>query len=354
MILHKGRGSLSNPAGRFEVTSVEAADDGWRAEDPLPPLETTVMAQPARSIIARNASPDVGFTQSINPYRGCEHGCIYCFARPTHAYLNLSPGLDFETRLFFKPNAAALLAAELGRPGYRCSPIAVGANTDPYQPVERRLEVTRSVLEVLDRFNHPVHIITKGSLIGRDIDLLAGLAKRRLVVVMVSVTTLRDELKRTLEPRAASPGARLRVIETLSAAGIPVGVLVAPVIPCVNDAEIEAILEKVAAAGARSASYVLIRLPHEVKDLFREWLAGHLPERAAHVMSLIRQSRGGKDYDAQYGTRMRGTGVYADLIEQRFHAAAKRYGLNDRRALALDSSLFRVPAAETQQMEMLL
>ncbi|MGH8497049.1 MAG: PA0069 family radical SAM protein [Gammaproteobacteria bacterium] len=349
--MRKGRGSLSNPTGRFETTAVEVADDGWWS-DPgdLPPLETTVTAQPARTIIARNSSPDIGFDQSINPYRGCEHGCIYCYARPTHSYLNLSPGLDFETRLFFKANAAALLAAELGRSGYRCRPIALGANTDPYQPIERRLRVTRDVLEVLDRFNHPVHIITKGSLILRDVDLLVGMAERRLVAVMVSVTTLRDSLKRTLEPRAAAPAARLRVIETLSAAGVPVGVLVAPVIPCINDDEIESILERVADAGARTASYVLIRLPHEVKDLFREWLAGHLPERAAHVMSLIRQSRGGKDYDSQFGTRMRGTGAYAELIGQRFRAAAKRYGLEDRSALTLDTGRFRVPAEQQPQM----
>ncbi|MBA3563258.1 MAG: PA0069 family radical SAM protein [Gammaproteobacteria bacterium] len=349
----KARGSLSNPAGRFEATAVDASDDGWWS-DPgdSPPLDTLVTTQFARSIIAHNDSPDVGFDQSINPYRGCEHGCIYCFARPTHAFLNLSPGLDFETRLFFKPNAAELLAAELSRPAYRCRPIALGANTDPYQPIERKLRVTRSVLEVLDRFNHPVHIITKGSLIARDIELLADMAQRRLVVVMVSVTSLRDELKRTLEPRAAAPRARLRVIQTLSAAGVPVGVLVAPVIPCVNDDEIESILEEVAAAGARSASYVLIRLPHEVKDLFREWLAAHLPDRAAHVMSLIRQSRGGKDYDSRYGTRMRGTGVYADLIEQRFRAAAKRNGLCDRGALTLDTSRFCIPAEKKPQMEL--
>ena len=344
----KGRGAVSNPAGRFETTRVVPESD----ESEPAALRTTVTAQPARHIIAHNQSPDVGFSQSINPYRGCEHGCVYCFARPTHAYFNLSPGLDFETRLFYKPNAAERLRAELSMPAYRCSTIALGANTDPYQPIERRLGVTRAVLEVLDEFEHPVHVITKGALVERDVDLLARMAERRLAAVMVSVTSLDDSLKRILEPRAASPAARLRAIETLSAAGVPVGVLVAPVIPCVNDAEIEAILEAVASAGARTASYVLIRLPHEVKDLFREWLDAHMPQRAAHVMSLIRQSRGGKDYDSRYGTRMRGTGIYAELIGQRFRTARRRHDLDGKRMPALDTSRFRPPSSVRPQMEL--
>ena len=345
----KGRGAVSNPAGRFQSRTVSAFDDGWeREEAALPRLETEVRPDPARSIIARNRSPDLGFDRSINPYRGCEHGCIYCYARPSHAYLDLSPGLDFETKLFFKKDAAALLEGELARPGYRPSPIVLGSNTDPYQPIERELRVTRSILEVLDRCRHPVGIVTKGALVERDVDLLAAMAKRRLVSVIVSVTTLDSSLKRILEPRTSSPKRRLEAIRTMSAAGIPTGVLVAPIIPHINDAEIEGILKASRSAGATVARYTLIRLPHELKVLFREWLEAHFPERAAHVMSLIRQCRGGRDNDPRFGHRLRGTGVYADLVARRFATARKRLGFG--RALPeSDCRGFVPPLPETGQ-----
>jgi len=344
--LHKGRGALSNPEGRFETRRRENFHDGWEQpeEDALPPLETTVTAEPARSIISRNQSPDIPFAQSINPYRGCEHGCIYCFARPSHAYLNLSPGLDFETKLFYKQHAAELLEKELRKPDYRCQPITLGANTDPYQPIERKLKVTRSLLEVLQRFRHPVSIVTKSTLVTRDLDILADMAKQELATVMVSVTTLDDALKRTLEPRAPSARSRLRTVHALALAGVPVGVLTAPIIPMVNDADMENILEQAAAAGAYGAGYVLLRLPYELKGIFREWLDSHLPERAEHVMSLIRQARGGKEYAAEFGTRMRGTGEYAELIAQRFRLACKRLGLLPARRMRLSSAHFQVPS----------
>jgi DNA repair photolyase len=346
----KGRGAVSNPEGRFESRRREALDDGWGTiAEELPPLETTVTAEPGKSIITRNDSPDLAFSQSINPYKGCEHGCIYCYARPSHAYLNLSPGLDFETRLFYKPNAAALLDAELRRPGYRPSPIALGANTDPYQPVERRLQVTRSILEVLARFRHPVGIITKGTGIERDLDLIADLARDRLVSVGITLTTLDPELKRTLEPRAASPAARLRTMRQLTQAGVPVRVMYSPVIPFVNDAELERVLEAAAEAGASAASYVLLRLPYEVKDLFREWLEANLPLKAAHVMSLVQQSRGGRDNQSEFGVRMRGTGAFAELIAKRFALARRRCGL-DREPRPANLAAFRVPPAAGDQM----
>ena len=346
----QGRGALSNPEGRFETRRRESFDDGWEqpADDELPPLETSVTPEPARSIISRNQSPDIPFAQSINPYRGCEHGCIYCYARPSHAYLNLSPGLDFETKLFYKQHAAELLEQELRKPSYRCQPITLGANTDPYQPIERKLKVTRSILEVLQRFRHPVSIITKSTLIIRDLDILADLARQELATVMVSVTTLNDGLKRSLEPRAPSSWARLRTVHALALRDIPVGVLTAPIIPMVNDAEMERILEHAAEAGACCAGYVLLRLPYEVKDLFREWLATHLPERAAHVMSLIQQSRGGKDYASEFGTRMRGTGEYADLIAKRFALACKRLNLLHGRRMRLSTAGFRAPPEDPQ------
>ena len=340
----KGRGALSNPEGRFENRRRETFDDGWDIpEEPLPPLETTITADPARSIISRNQSPDIPFAQSINPYRGCEHGCIYCYARPSHAYVNLSPGLDFETKLFYKEHAAELLEQELRKPSYRPTPITLGANTDPYQPIERKLKITRSILEVLQRFHHPVSIITKSTLVVRDLDILADMAKLNLASVMVSITTLDENLKRSLEPRAAGPWARLRTVHAIALQGVPVGVMNAPIIPVVNDREMEHILEQAAQAGACCAGYVLLRLPYEVKDLFREWLAVHLPERAAHVMSIIRQMRGGKDYDSEFGTRMRGTGEYAELIARRFMVACKKFNLAHGRRMRLSSAHFRVP-----------
>ncbi len=350
----KGRGAVSNLKQRFEQHGVDAFDDGWGTiEEELPPLETTITADPARSIITRNHSPDVGFNQSINPYRGCEHGCIYCFARPTHAYLNLSPGLDFETRLFYKQNAAGLLAQELRKPGYVCEPIMLGASTDPYQPVEKQLGVTRSILEVLLRFRQPVGIITKGTLIERDLDLLVEMVREGLVQVFVSITSLQNEIKRTLEPRAASPARRLAVVQRLAEAGVPVGVLVAPVIPFITDGEMETILQASRKAGATMAGYVLLRLPHEVKDLFREWLSAHYPLKAAHVMSLINQARGGKDYDSRWGQRFRGTGEYADMLAQRFRAACKRQGFNQRGDSRLNTGAFQPPPAAGDQMTLL-
>jgi DNA repair photolyase len=348
----KGRGALSNPHVRFDSNSVEKADDGWyQEEEGAASLPETVLPDRAKSVIATNNSPDVGFEQSINPYRGCSHGCVYCFARPTHAYLGLSPGLDFETKLFYKDNAVELLRAELSRRNYVCKTIALGINTDGWQPVERRLKVTRGVLAVLAECRHPVTIVTKSALVVRDLDLLQDLARDRLVSVMVSITSLDNDIKRTLEPRTASPQARLKVIEQLSTAGVPVGVLVAPVIPSLTDHEMEHILDAAKAAGASSAGYVLLRLPHEVKDLFREWLAEHYPDRAKHVMSLINQSRGGKDYQAEFGTRMVGTGVFAQLLRKRFEVAKRKFGLNDaehRHELCTD--LFRPPVTNQAQM----
>ena len=342
---HSGRGAVSNPEGRFESVRSEAVDDGWGSlDEELPPLETIVRAQASRTIISRNKSPDIPFDQSINPYQGCEHGCIYCYARPSHGYLNLSPGLDFETKLFYKPDAASLLEKELAAPGYRCTPITIGANTDPYQPIEREYRVTRGIIEVLSRYRHPLSIITKGALIERDVDLLAEMARDNLVLALVSVTTLSNKLKRTLEPRAASPAARLRAIRTLSSAGVPVGVMVAPVIPVLTDSELERILEAAAAAGARSAGYVLLRLPHEVKDLFREWLQQHEPLKAAHVLSRMQAMRSGRDYDSRWGVRQRGEGEYAELLNRRFKVACTRYGLKTGERFVHNTSLFKPPS----------
>lgn len=338
--IRTGRGALDNPPGRFEQQRTEVVDDGWEVE-PLPTLATQVQVDPARSIISRNQSPDIPFEQSINPYRGCEHGCIYCYARPSHAYLGLSPGLDFETRLFYKADAARLLEKELDAPGYRCRPITLGANTDPYQPIERQYRVTRSLIEVLARRRHPFSIITKGALIDRDLDLLAPLAAQRLVQVMISIPTLDDGLKRKLEPRAASPQARLRSVARLHAAGVPVGVLVAPVIPVLTDAELERILQAAAEAGASTAGYVLLRLPHELKELFADWLAAHEPLKASHVWSRLQQMRGGRENDSRWGQRMSGQGVYAGLLAQRFVKACARLGLNPRPAFQHELSLFQ-------------
>lgn len=349
----KGRGALSNPPVRFESTAVEKIDDGWlrEEEEGTASLPQTVLPDAARSVITTNSSPDVGFDQSINPYRGCSHGCVYCFARPTHAYLGLSPGLDFETKLFYKDNAVELLRAELSKRNYQCKTIALGINTDGWQPLERQMQVTRSILTVLTECRHPLTIVTKSALLVRDLDLLQELARDHLVSVMVSVTTLDNDIKRTLEPRTASPQARLKVIEQLAAAGVPVGVLVAPVIPALTDHEMERILESAKSAGASSAGYTLLRLPHEVKDLFREWLAEHYPDRAQHVMSLINQSRGGKDYQSEFGTRMVGTGVFAQLLRKRFEVAKRKFGLDDAgQRHELRTDLFRPPGIDGPQM----
>ena len=348
----KGRGAASSVPGRFAVTTALEVDDGWDAQDgeefgPSRP-RTVVSAETARSIISRNSSPDVGFSQSVNPYRGCEHGCIYCFARPSHAYLDLSPGLDFETRIFAKHNAADLLRAELARPSYVCSPIALGINTDAYQPAERRLGISRACLEVLADAGHPVSFVTKAALIERDIDVLAAMARRHLVTVHFSVTTLDNRLAAKMEPRAAAPHARLRAMRALHEAGIPVGVLVAPVIPMINDRELEQILEAARAHGARSAGYVLLRLPHELAQLWREWLELHYPDRARHVMSLVQQMRGGRDYDSRFGARMVGEGPFAQLIAQRFAAAHRRFGFG--RMPRLDTSQFVPPRPTTPQL----
>jgi DNA repair photolyase len=347
----KGRGAASNPTHRFEALRHEQTDDGWYRDEIIHNPAETVLPDRARAIITTNDSPDVGFDQSINPYRGCSHGCVYCFARPTHAYLDLSPGLDFETKLFYKADAVKLLEAELSKPRYVCKTIALGINTDGYQPLEKKLEITRSILAVLARCRHPVTIVTKSALIVRDIDLLADLARDRLVSVMLSVTSLTDDIKRTLEPRTASPQARLRVIQQLAQAGIPAGVLVAPVIPAITDHEMEDILAAAREAGASSAGYVLLRLPHEVKVLFRQWLQDHYADRAKHVMSLINQTRGGKDYDSQFGVRMRGTGPYAELLRTRFELALRKLGF-DRASERheLDSSLFRPPTLASAQL----
>ncbi|GAB3044559.1 PA0069 family radical SAM protein [Stenotrophomonas tumulicola] len=346
----KGRGTSSHLPGRFESTVSETVDDGWTSDDSeefaAPRLRTEVRAETARSIITRNNSPDVGFSQSVNPYRGCEHGCSYCFARPSHAYLNLSPGLDFETKLFAKTNAAQLLRKELSRPGYVPQPIALGINTDAYQPIERKLKLTRQLIEVLLEARHPFSLITKNAMVERDLDLLVPLAQQDLVSVHFSVTTLDPHLSAKLEPRAAAPHARLRAMKRLRDAGVPVGVMVAPVIPWINDSELEAVMEAARDAGANSAGYVLLRLPLEVAPLFRDWLDTHHPDRAAHVMSTINQLRGGKDYDSRFGTRMRGQGVYADLLSNRFKLARRRFGFDAQNSHwpKLDCSRFVRPA----------
>ena len=327
----KGRGALTNRVERFHALQKAPVDDGWPGdgESDAPAWVTSVTPEQARSIITYNQSPDIGFDRSINPYRGCEHGCIYCYARPSHAYLGLSPGLDFETKLTYKADAAALLRTELSRPSYRCAPIMLGANTDPYQPVERRLRVTRSILEVLLEAKHPVSIVTKSALVLRDLDLLTQLAQQDLVHVMVSLTSMDAALKRLLEPRAASPAARLGAIRGLAEAGVPVGTLIAPVIPVITDSEMETLLEEAVAAGARRAGYVLLRLPLELKDLFAEWLHEHHPGKAAHVLSILEQLRDGRLNDSTFGQRMTGTGIYATLLRRRFALARRRLGIGD-------------------------
>ncbi len=349
----KGRGAASNPEGRFEQTRHEAVDDGWaRDDDPAPHPATTVTEERAGSILSHNDSPDIPFDVSLNAYRGCEHGCVYCYARPSHGYLNLSSGLDFETRLFAKTNAAERLREALAKPGHVVSPINLGANTDPYQPIERRYRITRQVLEVLAAAGHPCTIVTKSALVERDLDLLADMAQRNLVFVAVSVTTLDNRLASILEPRASAPHRRLQAIARLSAAGVPTGVFAAPIIPMINDRDLEAILERGHGAGARTAGYTVVRLPHEVKDLFREWLAIHFPERAEHVMSLIRQMRGGRDNDPRFGSRMRGEGVFADMIRARFQVARRRLGFASRDDIVLDTHAFVPPRPDSPQAEL--
>jgi DNA repair photolyase len=354
--VHKGRGASYNPKVRFESRQLDPFDDGWgslaAARDEAPPPPTEVLPDTSRTVIARNSSPDIPFDRSINPYRGCEHGCIYCYARPSHAYLGLSPGLDFETKLLAKLDAAPLLERELARPGYRCQPIALGTNTDPYQPQERRLKITRGILEVLARCRHPVTIVTKSAAVTRDLDLLAPMAADGLARVALSVTTLDPALARTLEPRAAAPHRRLEALGRLSAAGVPTSVMVAPVIPALNDDEIEAVLEEAAAAGATQAGYVLLRLPHEVKELFTAWLETHAPLRARRILALVRQCRGGRLNDPTFGRRMRGAGPYAELIANRFALATRRLGLNRTRS-ALRTDLFEPPGESHPQLRLL-
>jgi DNA repair photolyase len=345
---HK-RGAVSNVSGRFEEQTRETDYDGWGLEDGLPPFKTDVTLERAVTIITRNKSPDLPFDRSINPYRGCEHGCAYCYARPSHAYLGLSAGLDFEAKLFAKPNAASLLERELANPAYKVAPIALGTNTDPYQPIEREHGITRGILALLAQTNHPVTIVTKSALVLRDLDLLAPMAEKGLVRVALSITTLDGTLARALEPRAPTPARRLAAIIALHEAGVPVGVMVAPIIPAINDHEIEAVLEAAHKAGAREADYVLLRLPHEVREIFREWLLTHHPGKLRHVLSLIQSSRGGKDYDSTFGERMRGTGAFADLVRQRFRLAASRLGL-ERRHLKLRTDLFTPPVPPGGQM----
>ena len=347
----KGRGAVTNETGRFEGEKRVAFDDGWGSDADEPErVETRLSVDATRTIIARNDSPDIGFDRSINPYRGCEHGCIYCYARPSHAYLGLSPGLDFETRIFYKPQAAALLRQELRKKSYACRPVALGSNTDPYQPAERRLGVTRSILEVLREFNHPVTIVTKGALIQRDIDMLADMARQSLAVVTMSVTTLDRELARHMEPRAATPERRLEAIAALAEAGVPVGVLSAPMIPALNDSEMEAILERAYAAGARVAGYTLLRLPLELKALFKEWLEEHVPNKAAHVLSLEAQCHGGRLYDSAWSKRMVGGGPYAEMLAVRFDRACRRIGFQPRTTRALDTGRFRPPPQRGDQL----
>jgi DNA repair photolyase len=348
----RGRGTLSNASGRYEPIARIAFDDGWQSLEELPPFKTIVQADATRKVITRNDSPDISFDRSINPYRGCEHGCVYCFARPTHAYLGLSPGLDFESRLFMKPDAAQLLERELSASSYSPRTIAIGTNTDPYQPIEKKYEIMRGILQVLERAGHPVGIVTKSALVTRDIDILSRMAERGLAKVALSVTTLDRMLARTMEPRASTPTKRLEAIRQLSEAGIPASVMVAPIVPGLTDPEIERILDSARAAGAREAGYVLLRLPLEVAPIFKDWLLRHYPDRYRHVMSLVRSMRGGKDYDSEWGKRMKGSGPYAWQIGRRFEIAAKRLGLNmERRPLRTD--LFEPPAKKNEQLMLL-
>jgi DNA repair photolyase len=347
-----GRGAQTNRTGRFEPIAYEPVDDGWESLAEFEALTTEVQEVPARRIITRNESPDIGFDRSINPYRGCEHGCIYCFARPTHAFLGLSPGLDFETKLFAKTNAGPALERELADPAYRVETIAIGTNTDPYQPIERRYRIVRRILEVLSAANHPVGIVTKSALVLRDLDILKSMASRGLVKVALSVTTLDRKLARAMEPRASTPDKRLETLQRLVDAGIPAAVMVAPVIPGLNDMEMERILERASSIGVKNAGYVLLRLPLEIGDLFTEWLKANCPDRASRVLSLMRSTRGGKLYDAKWGERMRGDGPYAWMIGRRFELAAKRLGLNES-SVELRTDLFTPPSIPGQQLTLL-
>ncbi len=350
----KGRGAVTNQSGRFETERRVAFDDGWGTADRPPmPLTTRLSVDATRTIIARNDSPDIAFDRSINPYRGCEHGCVYCYARPSHAYLGLSPGLDFESRIFYKPQAAALLAAELGKKGYNCRPIALGSNTDPYQPAERKLGITRAILEVLRDFRHPVTIVPKSALVQRDIGILAEMAAQRLAMVSVSITPLDRALARSMEPRAATPERRLETIAALAAAGVPTAVMAAPMIPALNDSELEQILERARGAGALAAHYTMLRLPLELKALFKEWLEQHAPQKSRHVLSLVAQSHGGRLYDSAWSKRMTGGGPYAEMLSARFDRACRRLGFAPRNIQTLDASRFRPPPRPGDQLSLL-
>ncbi|APH71176.1 PA0069 family radical SAM protein [Aquibium oceanicum] len=348
----RGRAAGINPAGRFEAIRRDVFDDGWNTLEDLPPFKTEVQAEKPRTIITRNESPDISFDRSINPYRGCEHGCVYCFARPTHGYMGLSAGLDFESKLFSKPDAAKLLERELGKEGYQPKTIAIGTNTDPYQPIEKQYRIMREVLEVLEAHDHPVGIVTKSALVTRDADILGRMAEKGLAKVAFSVTSLDRRLARTMEPRAATPTRRLEAMKALAGAGIPVSVMVAPVVPGLTDHEVERILESAEAMGAREAGYIILRLPLEVSPIFKDWLLRHYPDRYRHVMSLVRSMREGKDYDASWGTRMKGTGPYAWQIGRRFEIAARRLGLN-RSKLTLRTDLFKPPVRAGEQLMLL-
>ena len=347
----KGRGTSSKVDARFLEHRRHEVDDGWTPEPGEETVATQIFQETARTIITRNQSPDIPFETSINAYRGCEHGCVYCYARPSHAYVDLSPGIDFETKIFAKTNAAELLRSELGKPRYICKPIAMGTNTDPYQPIERQLHITRDIIQVLHDCQHPLSIVTKSWLIERDLDLLQPMAEQGLVKVFLSITSLRNDLSRRLEPRAASPSRRLKAVDTLNRASVPAGVMFAPVIPFINDAEMETVLEQAAAAGARTAGYVILRLPNEVKQLFREWLETHEPGKTEHVFSIIRDLRSGRENDPDYFTRMRGKGVFADLVQKRFRNACRKFGLNNGRG-ELNTALFKPPVLSDRQQSL--
>jgi len=348
--VHKGRGAVSNPEGRFEHTRHQAQDDGWQREvEEAPRPATEVREERARSVISHNDSPDVGFDQAVNPYRGCEHGCIYCYARPSHAYLNLSPGLDFETKLSAKTNLEEILRGELAKRSYTCKPINIGSNTDPYQPIEKKWRLTRAALALLNECNHPCTIATKNALVERDLDILVPMAERNLVQVFVSINSLDNKLASKLEPRASAPHRRMKAVQTLASAGVPVGVLVAPIIPALNERDLEAIIEQAGTAGAKSAGYTCVRLPHELKQLFREWLELHYPDRASHIISLIQQMNDGKDYDSNFATRMRGQGVFADIIRKRVQVASRKAGLHRAWDTVLDTSQFVPPRIPSPQ-----